>query len=55
MAGIMDDMQANINNADDSLRARYEELKQKDADGDLDDRGRAELDRLRDRFEGMTH
>ncbi len=50
MAGIMDNMAGKFGDMD-SMKARYEELKSKDSKGELDDRGRAELDQLRGHFE----
>lgn len=47
MAAIMDDMGGFA----DDMKQRYEELKSKEDSGDLDDKGREELQQLRTRFE----
>jgi hypothetical protein len=47
--GMMDDMQGGMNM--DAMRARYNELRNMEQDGKLDDDGRMELDRLRSQFE----
>jgi hypothetical protein len=41
----------NLEDMGDEARARYEELKHREASGDLDDQARAELYQLRERFE----
>ncbi len=46
--GIMDDMQDNMSD----MRARFEELKQREENGTLDDDGRGELQQLRTRLFG---
>lgn len=46
--GLMDDMQDNMGD----MRARFEELKQKEENGTLDDDGRGELQQLRSRLFG---
>lgn len=48
MAGMMD----NIGGMSSKLRARFEELKIKERIGNLDDKGREELQHLRDRIKG---
>lgn len=45
---IMDDAQANMGD----MRDRFEELKQKDKDGKLDDAERTEMTQLRSRLFG---
>ena len=46
--GMMDDMKSKMS---DMSRDRMEELKNKEKAGDLDDKGRKELAKLRQRFE----
>lgn len=46
--GMMDDMKDKVMDED---RDKFEDLKQKEQNGQLDDEGRAELDKLRDKFE----
>jgi hypothetical protein len=46
--GFLDDMWEEMG---DEARARYEELKHREASGDLDDQSRVELRQLRERFE----
>lgn len=46
MAGFMDKMK---DNAGDT-RSRFEDLKQKEREGNLGEEGKAELGRLRERF-----
>lgn len=45
--GMMDNLSSNM----DDMKARYEELRSKEQAGSLDDKGRAELDKLRSHFE----
>ena len=49
--GLLDSAKDNMSDSMDSMRARYEELKTREQDGNLDDKGRMELDQLRNRFE----
>ena len=49
--GMLDDAKDKMSDGMDSMRARYEELKSREQDGSLDDKGRMELDQLRNRFE----
>lgn len=46
--GMMDNMTGKM---DDELRGRYEQLKSQERAGELDDKGREELNKLRERFE----
>ncbi|HSX29749.1 MAG TPA: hypothetical protein VLE73_04290 [Candidatus Saccharimonadales bacterium] len=46
--GFLDDLKSDMS---DESRERYEELKHREAAGDLDDQARAELNQLRERFE----
>jgi len=48
--GFIDDLQKDMNSSDEA-RERYEELKHREASGDLDDEARAELRQYRERFE----
>lgn len=49
--GMMDNIKHKMEDMDmDSMRARYEELRRKDENGQLDDKGREELGRLRERM-----
>ena len=45
---FLDDLKSDMG---DEARERYEELKHREAAGDLDDQARSELSRLRERFE----
>lgn len=47
MAMMMDDMNMDM----DAMRARYNDLRNREESGSLDDNGREELDRLRSQFE----
>lgn len=49
--GIMDNHKSNTNNMSEEMRARYQELKDKEDSGMLDDAGRIELQDIRDRME----
>lgn len=49
--GIMDNMKSNSGNISDEMKARYQELRDKEQSGMLDDAGRMELQDLRDRME----
>lgn len=49
--GFLDDLKGDVNDMGDEARARYEELKHREAAGELDDQGRAELQQMRERFE----
>lgn len=53
--GFLDDLKSDLSDAGDEVRARYEELKHREAAGDLDDQGRAELQQMRERFESNTN
>lgn len=44
---MMDDMNMDM----DAMRARYDDLRNREEIGSLDDKGREELDRLRSQFE----
>jgi hypothetical protein len=46
--GMMDEMQDNMSD----MRTRFEELKMKEQNGDIDDEGRSELQQLRSRLFG---
>ncbi|HSX31733.1 MAG TPA: hypothetical protein VLF43_00590 [Candidatus Saccharimonadales bacterium] len=46
--GFLDDLRSDMG---DEARERYEELKHREASGDLDDQSRVELNQLRERFE----
>ena len=46
--GMMDNFK---NKMSDEVRSKYEELKQREQDGNLDDKAKAELDKLRAKFE----
>lgn len=46
--GLMDNIKSK---ADDELRGRFEQLKSMEQSGELDDKGREELNSLRQRFE----
>lgn len=48
--GIMDNMQDQTGDMD-NLRARFEDLKSKETTGDLDDRGKQELQQMREYFD----
>ena len=52
MAGMMDDTTDKMSDTGDRMKDRFHELKSKEEKGELDDRGRAELQQLRTRFEG---
>lgn len=49
-----DDMQNNMSDVTEDMRARYEQLKSREQSGELDDSGREELNQLRSRMEGMS-
>jgi hypothetical protein len=49
MAGLMDDMKDKMGDTG-NMRERYDELRSKESTGDLDDKGRQELQQLRDHF-----
>jgi hypothetical protein len=46
--GMMDEMQDNMSD----MRARFDELKTQEQNGDIDDEGRSELQQLRSRLFG---
>lgn len=46
--GMMDNMKDKVM---DEGRDKFEDLKQKERDGQLDDKGKAELQKLRNKFE----
>lgn len=48
---VTDDMKNKFHDMGDDMRERYEELKSREMDGDLDDHGREELNQLRTQFE----
>lgn len=48
--GMMDSFK---NKMSGDMRSRYEELKQRELDGNLDDKAKAELDELRAKFENQ--
>jgi hypothetical protein len=48
--GLMDNMKDKMSDMD-SMRARFEDLKQKEQMGDLDDKGREELNKLKQHFD----
>lgn len=49
--GMMDNIKDKMSDMSDEARARYEELKDREASGELDDQARAELQQMRERFE----
>jgi hypothetical protein len=49
---MMDDMKSKLSNMSDDMRARYQELKSKEDSSDLDDKGRQELQQIRNRMKG---
>lgn len=46
--GMFDDMKSNFSDAGDEMQARFNELRDREASGTLDDAGRAELQHLRE-------
>lgn len=51
MAAFFDDAKTKMTDMSDDMRARFEELKSKEQAGELDDKGREELQNLRSRFD----
>lgn len=51
MAGFMDNAKSKMGDMGDDMSARFEELKSKEQAGELDDKGREELQMLRSRME----
>ena len=51
MAGVLDNMKDQYGDKMDSMKARYEELRNKEQAGELDDKGRAELNELKSKFD----
>lgn len=49
MAGLIDNMKDKFGDMD-SMKAKFEELKSKDQNGELDDKGKAQLEQLRSHF-----
>ena len=50
MAGMMDNMKHNMSGAGGDMYDRFLELKSKEKSGELDDKGREELQQLRERM-----
>lgn len=50
--GIMDDMTSNFSDSADEIQARFNELRDREESGTLDDAGRAELQQLKSRISG---
>lgn len=48
--GMMDDMKSKAKDMGDDMRARYEELKSKEDRGELDEQGRMELQKMREKL-----
>jgi len=49
--GMKDDMKDKMGGNIDAMKARFEELKSKEREGNLDDKAREELSQLRSHFE----
>lgn len=48
--GLMDKMKGAMGDMSEDMKERFEELKQKEQDGSIDDRGRMELQQMREKF-----